>query len=96
MVKAGGHAYDLIKKAGKPSPTAALPPVGEEARNDALQSGGSKPFHNGPKVAAHAATLAPVGMQYTQVQDSKRDGATPASTRATDPVESPSDPERDA
>jgi hypothetical protein len=95
MVKAGGHAYDLIKKAGKPSPTPALPPVGEEAGQETSNSGGSAPFHNGPSVAEHAATLAPPGMQYTEVKGSKRERAITASTRATNSVEDPADPERD-
>jgi hypothetical protein len=94
IVKSGGHAYDLLKKANKPSPTAALPPVGEEAGNEPSESSGS-PWPSGPQVAEHAATLAPLGMQYTEVRDSKREGAIPASTRATDTDENPADPERD-
>lgn len=95
MVKSGGHAYDLLKKASQPSPMAALPPVGEEAGKEPFQNSVGSPWPSGPQVADHAATLAPPRMQHTEVRDSKREGAIPASTRATDTDENPTDPERD-
>jgi hypothetical protein len=95
MVKSGGHAYDLVKKASQPSPTAALPPVGEEAGKEPSQSSRGTRWPSGPQVAEHAATLAAPGMQHNEARDSRREGAIPASTRATDTDENASDPERD-
>src|SRR3984957_8323373 len=67
-VKAGGHAYELVKNAGKDKQQSALPPVGEGARTAASPNIGGGPWASGSEVDEEANRNKPVGARVGAIE----------------------------